>query len=81
MKENVKSFFEDISKLSGNVAGVAFEAGKNINEKVKDTLKHLLAELDVVTHEEFEIVRKMAEKAREENEILKARIEKLESVN
>ncbi len=79
MKENVKSFFEDLSKLSGNAAGVAFEAGKNINDKIKETLKHLLSELDIITRDEFEVVRKMAEKAREENEILKAKIAELEN--
>jgi BMFP domain-containing protein YqiC len=37
-----------------------------------------LADRDFVTREEFDAVRAMAQKAREENEALKARIEKLE---
>jgi BMFP domain-containing protein YqiC len=38
-----------------------------------------LNELDVVQREEFEAVKAMAQKAREENEMLKARIADLES--
>ena len=37
-----------------------------------------LADRDFVTREEFDAVRAMAQKAREENEALKARIEALE---
>ena len=37
-----------------------------------------LADRDFVTREEFDAVRAMAHKAREENEALKARIEALE---
>lgn len=77
-KENLKNFIEDISKLTGNAAGVAMEAGKNAQDKLKETLKHLLEGFNFVTREEFEIVRKMAEKAREENETLKTKIAELE---
>jgi BMFP domain-containing protein YqiC len=38
-----------------------------------------LADRDFVTREEFDAVRAMAQKAREENEALKARIEALEA--
>ncbi len=78
-KENIKNFIEDISKLTGNAAGVAMEAGKNAQDKLKSTMRHLVSEFDFVTREEFEVVRRMAEKAREENEVLKTRIEKLEN--
>ena len=36
---------------------------------------YLLADRDFVTREEFEAVRAMAQKAREENEALKARLD------
>jgi len=41
--------------------------------------ERILNELDVVQREEFEAVKAMAQKAREENETLKARIAVLES--
>jgi BMFP domain-containing protein YqiC len=41
--------------------------------------ERVLNELDVVQREEFEAVKAMAQKAREENETLKARIAVLES--
>jgi BMFP domain-containing protein YqiC len=39
----------------------------------------VLRELDVVQREEFEAVKAMAQKAREENELLKERLAALES--
>ena len=43
-----------------------------------DPLDRWLADRELVTREEFDAVRAMAQKAREENEALKARIEALE---
>ena len=41
--------------------------------------ERILNDLDVVQREEFEAVKAMAQKAREENELLKARIAALEA--
>jgi BMFP domain-containing protein YqiC len=46
---------------------------------VKETVKQLLANSDIVSREEFEVVRDMAAKARAENDMLMARIENLEA--
>lgn len=72
------TILEDITKLTGNVAGIALESGKNIQDKVKSLVAGALDELDVVTRDEFEIVKKMAEQATLENEKLKKQIEELE---
>jgi BMFP domain-containing protein YqiC len=42
-------------------------------------LDRWLADRDFVTREEFDAVRAMAQKAREENEALKARLDKLKA--
>jgi len=42
-------------------------------------MERAIRELDLVQREEFEAVREMAQKAREENEALKARIARLEA--
>ena len=46
---------------------------------MKGMIDRWLADRDFVTREEFEAVRAMAQKAREENEALKARLDALES--
>jgi len=69
---------DDISQLMTNAMGVAQGAKDEANNAVKSMLDRWLAERDFVTREEFEAVRGMAQKAREENEALNARLEKLE---
>ncbi len=70
--------FDDISQLMTNAMGVAQGAKDEAETAMKGMIDRWLADRDFVTREEFEAVRAMAQKAREENEALKARIEALE---
>jgi BMFP domain-containing protein YqiC len=70
---------EDISQLMTNAMGVAQGAKEEAETAVKSLLDRWLADRDFVTREEFDAVRAMAQKAREENEALKARIAALEA--
>lgn len=69
---------EDISQLMTNAMGVAQGAKDEAENAMKSWMDRWLADRDFVTREEFDAVRAMAQKAREENEALKARIEALE---
>jgi len=71
--------FDDLSKLMTNAMGVAQGAKAEAETAMKSMLDRWLASRDLVTREEFDAVRAMAQKAREENEALKARISALES--
>jgi BMFP domain-containing protein YqiC len=71
-------FFDDMSKLMTNAMGVAQGARTEAETAMKGWMDRWLADRDFVTREEFDAVRAMAQKAREENEALKARIEALE---
>ena len=73
--------FDDLSKLMTNAMGVAQGARTEAETAVKGLMDRWLADRDFVTREEFDAVRAMAQKAREENEALKARIEALEARN
>ena len=73
--------FDDISHLMTNAMGVAQGARDEAETAFKGMIDRWLADRDFVTREEFDAVRAMAQKAREENEALKARIEALESQN
>jgi hypothetical protein len=71
-------FFDDLSKLATNAMGVAQGARAEAETAMKSLMDRWLADRDFVTREEFDAVRAMAQKAREENEALKARIAALE---
>ncbi|GAA6163881.1 accessory factor UbiK family protein [Pelagimonas sp. KU-00592-HH] len=70
---------DDISQLMTNAMGVAQGAKDEAENAMKSLMDRWLAERDFVTREEFDAVRAMAQKAREENEALKARLEALEN--
>jgi len=72
---------DDISQLMTNAMGVAQGAKDEAETALKGMLDRWLADRDFVTREEFDAVRAMAQKAREENEALKARLDALETVN
>ena len=71
-------FLDDMSQLMTNAMGVAQGAKDEAETAMKSLIDRWLADRDFVTREEFEAVRLMAQKAREENEALKARLDALE---
>ncbi len=70
---------DDISQLMTNAMGVAQGAKDEAETAMKSVIDRWLADRDFVTREEFDAVRAMAQKAREENEALAARIAALEA--
>ena len=72
-------FLEDLSHLLTNAMGVAQGARNEAETAMKSWMERWLADREFVTREEFEAVRAMAIKAREENAALEARIAALES--
>ena len=73
--------FDDLSQLMTNAMGVAQGARDEAETAAKSLVDRWLADRDFVTREEFDAVRAMAQKAREENEALKARLEALETAS
>ena len=70
--------FDDLSKLMTNAMGVAQGARTEAETAMKGWIDRWMADRDFVTREEFEAVKAMAVKAREENEALKARLDALQ---
>ncbi len=70
---------DDISQLMTNAMGVAQGAKDEAETAMKSLMDRWLADRDFVTREEFDAVRAMAQKAREENESLKARLDALDA--
>ena len=68
-------FVKFVNGAAGTVAGMAREGEAAARERAKTWI----GGLDFVSREEFEAVKAMAAAARDENEALKARLDKLES--
>lgn len=71
-------FFDDLSKMASGAAGAMMDMRREVEQMVGAQLKQVTAKMDLVSREEFEVVKAMAKKARLENEALKERLEKLE---
>ena len=80
MTQTTGRFFDEIGKLITDAAGAAQGVRKEVESVVRSQAENILRDLDVVQREEFEAVKAMAQKAREENEQLKARIALLEAM-
>lgn len=72
-------FLDDMSQLMTNAMGVAQGAKSEAETAMKGFVDRWLAERDFVTREEFDAVRAMAQKAREENAALSVRLDALEA--
>jgi hypothetical protein len=77
--QNRNKFFDDMSQLMTNAMGVAQGAKTEAETAMKGFIDRWMADRDFVTREEFDAVRAMAQKAREENATLEARIVALEA--
>jgi BMFP domain-containing protein YqiC len=71
--------FDDMSRLFTDAAGAARNLGREAESAVKTQVERLLAGMDMVTREEFEVVRDMAVTARNTNDALERRIAELET--
>ena len=71
--------FADLAKLMNSAAGTMAGMGREARDAAKERFKESLGGLDFVSREEFDAVKDMAAKAREENEALKARVAALEA--
>ena len=72
-------FYDDISKLFNNAVGVAKGAKEEAENMFDSWMDRWLAERNLVTREEFDAIRILATKLKEENDVLRSRIDHLES--
>ena len=77
--QSMNKFMDDIGQMMTNAMGVAQGAKDEAETAMKNLMDRWLADRDFVTREEFDAVRAMAQKAREENEALKIRLDALEA--
>jgi BMFP domain-containing protein YqiC len=78
MTQTSNRIFDEFSKLMTDAAGAAQGMRREFETLMKAQGERFLRDMDVVKREEFEAVKEMAVKAREENERLSARLAILE---
>lgn len=71
-------FFDELAKLMTNAAGAAQGVRREVDTLVQSQMERILNNMELVKREEFEAVKAMAQKAREENDALAARLQALE---
>ncbi len=79
MAQTTGRLYDEFAKLMNDATGVATGMRREVETVMRSQAERILRDLDVVQREEFEAVKEMARLAREENEVLKARIAALEA--
>jgi BMFP domain-containing protein YqiC len=79
MTQTSSRIYDEMARLMNDAAGVAQGVRREFDTLFKSQAERILRDLDVVTREEFEAVKDMAAIAREENEVLRARVATLEA--
>jgi BMFP domain-containing protein YqiC len=79
MTQTSNRFLDELARLMTDAAGAAQGMRRDFETLMRSQGERMLREMDVVQREEFEAVREMAVKAREENERLEARLAALEA--
>jgi BMFP domain-containing protein YqiC len=71
--------FDDFARLMADASELAQGVRREAETAMKSQLERLLAAMDVVTREEFEAVKQMAARARDDNKELSQRVAALEA--
>nr|WP_137677995.1 accessory factor UbiK family protein [Parerythrobacter lutipelagi] len=69
----------DFVKLANSAAGTVAGMTREARESARDRMKEVMGGMDFVSREEFDAVKEMASRAREENEKLAERLAALEA--
>jgi len=79
MTQTSNRILDELARVMTDAAGAAQGLKREVEGLVRSQGERFLRDMDVVSREEFEAVKAMAEKARAENERLEARIAALEA--
>ena len=77
--QSEKRIFDDLAKVLNGVAGTVAGMGREARDAARERVREGLGGLDFVSREEFDTVKEMAAKAREENDKLAERLAVLEA--
>jgi len=77
--QSENKMFDDLVKMVNGFAGTMAGMGREAESSAREKMREWVGGQDLVGRDEFEAVKAMAAAARDENEILKARIAALEA--
>ena len=77
MPQTTGKVFDEIAKLMTDAAGAMQGARGEVDNAMRSKAEKVLRDLDIVQRDEFDAVKAMAVKAREENDELRAQIKTL----
>ena len=77
--QSQKPFFDDLARVASGALGALSGMRAEMEAMMRQQFERFTGSLDLVSREEFEVVRAMAIKAREEQEAQAARIAELEA--
>ena len=72
-------FIADLAKLMNSAAGTFAGMTREARDSARERFREAMGGMDFVSREEFDAVKATAAKAREEAEVLKARLDALEA--
>lgn len=70
---------DDLARVAGGALGTLSGVREDIEARLRQQFERILAGMDLVSREDFEVARAMAQAAREEQGRLAARLEALEA--
>ena len=72
-------FFDDLARVASGAVGALTGVKSEVEARLREQLEKILAGMDLVSREEFDALKAIAVKAREEQEDLAKRLADLES--
>ena len=74
-----KPLFDDLAKVANSAVGALTGVKDEVEARVRDQIAKILDGMDIPRRAEFDAVKAMAAKAREENEELKRQLTELQA--
>jgi len=71
--------FDDLAKVANSAAGTMMGLKDEIGNMVRYRMEGFMSDMNMVSREEFDVVKAMAAKARSQQALLEERIEELEA--
>jgi hypothetical protein len=70
---------DDLARVASSAMGIATGMRSEAEARLREQFEKIISQMDLVTREEHEVVQAMAQKAREDQEAMAERVEKLEA--
>jgi BMFP domain-containing protein YqiC len=70
---------DDLARVASSAMGIATGMRSEAEARLREQFEKIISQMDLVSREDYEVVQAMAQKAREDQEAMAERVEKLEA--